>query len=154
LFLFQAFSSIRAVGFTRQHPQKAKVTKRTAGVKVKISEQENADRSYVSVTNKMIFFCKTATRLLKLMYFAIHVTRLHKRHDKMSSLYTEAFVSRHGIIFFLVFLVCSSTIPKKYLKSFHKYFLSNSLFNGILKFNTVYFALIRETLTNKRKKSS
>lgn len=91
LFLFQAFSSIIAVGFTRQHHQNAQVTKRTAGVTVKMSGQENADRSYMSLLQtKWSFFCKTVTLPLKLIYFSIRVTRPHNRDNKITSFYTEA----------------------------------------------------------------
>jgi hypothetical protein len=86
---FQAVRNIITAGFTRHHAyNKTQVTKRNASVKVKMSEQENAVR-YVFVTDKKIFFCEAATLAVKLEYFIIPVTRPHKGHNKIPSLYTE-----------------------------------------------------------------
>jgi Holliday junction resolvase RusA-like endonuclease len=84
------FLTIFTVGSTHQHPHNnTQVTKRNAGVKVKISEQENAVR-YVFVTDKMIFLCEAATLAVKLKYFIIPFIQPHKRHNKIPPFYTEA----------------------------------------------------------------
>ena len=113
-------------------PSKHTVTKRKTGVKVEMSGQKNTDLSYDFPADKMLFFYEASTRAVKLKYCIVRVTRPHKWHKKYHAFTQKMSVTPHGIIFFLVFLVCSSRISKQYVKYLHKPLLSNSVFNGIL----------------------
>ena len=112
-FFSKRFRPLSADGFSRQHPYNAQVTKRKAGVKLKMSEQENAIRSCVFATDKMVLFCETSTRPVKLII--IPVTRPHKEHNKIST-----FIQKQSIAptwnYIFVFPVCSSRISTEYLK--------------------------------------